>query len=327
MRIKNVLVTGASGKIGRNLAPALVAEGYGVRAVQFQSPVAFDGVEVVKGSVSDRDFIRSALEGMDAVCHLSTSKEDPEGFLDVSIRGALNLLDESRECGHIEQLILAGGDAAVGIFFYPQPAPISESAPLAAYPGYYAFSKVLEETMCNQYAIQYRLPVTILRFSWIQDEDDILAYMTLAEPNFGGPDWKELAVTDEQKAYFEKGMDGVGRLAHPGGRPYKRHVVGVRDVVDSFLLALGNPRAVGETFNIAAPSAFSYDVLSEYIGRKLDLPVVEFELDGCHDFSIDITKARSVLGYQPECDVFKIVDDAIAFRQSGRSRSPVKYVG
>jgi len=97
--------------------------------------------------------------------------------------------------------------------------------------------------------------------------------------------------------------------------------------VQSFLLALGNPRAIGETFNIAAPSAFSYDVLSEYISGKLDLHVAELELDGCYDFSIDINKARSILGYKPDYDIFKIVDDAIAFRQLGKSRSISRYVG
>ncbi len=187
MKISNVLVTGASGKIGRNLVPALVANGYKVRAIQFQTPIAYEGVEVMKGSVGDRHFVESALEDMDAVCHLATSKEDRDGFLDVSVRGTFNLLDASRECGHIKQFILASGDAAVGIFFYPRPYPIDENTPLTAYPGYYAFSKVMEETMCAQYTIQYSFPITILRFSWIQDEDDILAYMTLAEPNFGGP--------------------------------------------------------------------------------------------------------------------------------------------
>jgi len=327
MKIGNVLVTGASGKIGRNLVPALVAEGYCVRAVQFQTPISFEGVEVARGSVSDRPFIRSALKDIDAVCHLATCKEDRDNFLDVGVRGTFTLLDESREAGHIRQFVQASGDAALGIFFYPHPYPLDENAPLAAYPGYYAFSKVLEEVMCNQYRLQYGTPVTILRFSWVQDEDDILAYMTLKPPDFGGPPWREIAVTEGQKTHFEKGADGVGRLRHPGGQPYKRHVVGVRDVVQSFLRALGNPRAVGETFNIAAASAFSYDVLSQYVGEKLGLPVVDFELDGYHDFSIDVTKARSLLGYRPEHDVFDMVDAASEFRRAGKHRSPVKYVG
>jgi len=298
MTIRRVLVTGASGKIGRSLIPALIEQGYSVRAVEFQTPVAFDTVEVVKGSVADRAFIRQTMEDVDAVCHLATSKED-ESFLDVSIRGTFNLLDEARERGHIKQFVLASGDAALGIFFYPNPYPLDEHAPLRAYPGYYAFSKVLEETMCSQYAIQYGLGITILRFSWIQDQDDILAYMTLAEPNFGGPAWQQLAKT----------------------------AVGISDVVQSFLLALGNDRAVGETFNIAGPSAFSYDVLSRYIADKLDLPVVSFELAERHDFSIDTTKARSVLGYRPKYDIFSIVDDAVAFRNAGKTRTAVKYTG
>lgn len=325
--IKNILVTGASGKIGRNLTPALIKAGYRVRAVQFKTPVAFDGAEVVSGSVSDPAFVRMALEDMHAVCHLATSKEDPEHFLDVSVRGTFNLLDAGRQYSSLKQFILAGGDAALGIFFYENPQPLDESAPLRAYPGYYAFSKVLEETMCNQYRVQYGLPVTILRFSWIQDEDDILAYMTLQEPHFGGPAWQELAVTEGQKTYFEQGLDAVGSLVHPGGRPYVRHIVGVQDVVQAFLRALNCPESMGQTFNIAAPEAFSYDALSTYIAEKLNLPVVEFELGHCFDFRIDIGKARAVLGYEPAHDVFGIVDEAIAFRTSGKERSPAKYLG
>jgi len=326
-KIRNVLVTGASGKLGRHLVGALLDGGYRVRATQFQTPVKTEGVEVVTGSIGDAEFVARALEGMDAVCHLATSKEDPAGFMDTSVRGTFNLLDAARKTGTIKQFLLASGDAALGIFFYPQPAALDENAPLRAYPGYYAFSKVLEETMCNQYAIQYGLPVTILRASWIQAEDDILAYMTFNEPNFGGPVWSEIAVTPEQKKYFETGENAVGKLLHPGGKPYVRHLVGVADVVAAFRLALGNPAAIGETFNIAAPSAFSYDVLAGYIAEKLDLPVVDFELAGYYDFEIDINKARSILGYRPEFDVFAMVDAAIEFRRRGLQRSPTKYPG
>ena len=116
-------------------------------------------------------------------------------------------------------------------------------------------------------------------------------------------------------------------LFHPDDTPYKRHIVGIGDVVQVFLLALGNKRAIGETFNIAAPSAFSYDVLSDYIGKKLDLPIVKFQKDGWFDFSIDISKARSVLGYKPEYDVFRLVDEAIEFRRSSGKRIVGEYQG
>ena len=324
--IRRILVTGASGKIGRSLLPALVADGYAVRATRFQTPVELDGVEVAQGSMTDRDFLREAVRDVDAVCHLATCKEDRERFIDVSVRGTVDLLDACRDAG-APRFLLASGDAALGIFFYPQPIPLDENAPLKAYPGYYALSKVLEETMCNQYAIQYGLPVTILRCSWIQDEDDILAYMTLQPPDFGGPAWRGIATTDEQRAYFDGGRDAVGCLRHPDGAPYVRHLVGVRDVVQAFRLALERPQAIGRTFNIAAPAPFSYDVLSRYIGERLGAPVVDFELDGFHDFAINISKARSVLGYRPEFDTFAMVERAIEFRKAGGARSPVKYVG
>jgi nucleoside-diphosphate-sugar epimerase len=326
-KIKNILVTGASGKIGRRLVPSLVKAGCKVRAVQFKTPLSFSGAELVRGDISDGKFAREILEDMDAVCHLATCKEDRDNFLNVSVRGTFNLLDGCRGRGGVKRFILAGGDASLGIFFYPNPYPLSESAPLRAYPGYYAFSKVLEETMVSQYHIQYGLPSCILRFSWIQDEDDILAYMTFRPPNFGGPAWRDIASTAEQKRFFENDLDGVGCLLHKDGKPFVRHVVGVMDVVQAFHLALERPQSCGQTFNIASTAPFSYDVLSKYIADKLGLPVVSFELGDFHDFSIDISKARSTLGYAPEYDIFKIVDAAIDFRRSGGKRSESKYSG
>jgi nucleoside-diphosphate-sugar epimerase len=327
MKIRTVLVTGASGKVGRSLVPALLEAGYTVRATQFQTPVKIPGVTTVSGSMTDPRFVRRALQGADAVCHLATCKEDPAAFFDVSVKGTFTLLDEARRPGALKQFLLASGDAAVGIFFYPQPQPLDENAPLAAYPGYYAFSKVMEEVMVGQYHIQYGLPTTVLRISWIHDEDDLLTYMTLLPPDFGGPAWRELATTKRQKEYFRKKQNGVGCLVHRGGRPFVRHIVGIADVVQSFLLALGNPAAVGETFHIAGPAAFSYDVLARHIGRKLGLPVVEFTCRDAHDFRIDISKARTVLGYQPAWDALRIADDAIAWRQAGGKRTPVRYMG
>lgn len=327
MKIRTVLVTGASGKLGRALVPALLKAGYAVRATQFKTPVRIRGVRTVTGSVADPGFVRRALDGVDAVCHLATCKEDPRHFFDVSVRGTFTLLDEARKRGGLKQLILASGDAALGIFFYPQPKPLDEGAPLAAYPGYYAFSKVMEEVMAGQYRIQYGLPVTVLRISWIHADDDLLAHMTLRPPDFGGPAWRDLATTRRQRAMFDVGRDAVGCLVHPGGRPFVRHIVGIDDVVQSFLLALGNQRAIGETFNIAGPEAFSYDAVSRHLAGKLGIPVVPFVCRGAHDFRIDIRKARKILGYRPEWDAIRIADAAIAWRAAGGRRAAIRYAG
>jgi len=327
MEIKNVFVTGAGGKIGRALIPELVSTGYQVRALEFEETIECPGVETIEGDLRSPHLAHKALSGMDAVIHLANCKENRDLFMDTNIKGTFYLLDEAKNCGHIKQFIQAGSDARAGIYFSPRPYPIDETYPHEAYPGYYAFSKVLEETMCEQYRIQYNLPVTVLRFSWVHDEDDILAHITLKEPDFGVPVWKELAKTPEQKQYFEKGLDGVAKLIHPGGKPGIRHIVGIKDVVQSILIAVGNPAAIGQAFTITGSSAFSYDVLADYAAGKLDLPVVEFECDGFYDFQHSIAKGRSILGYNPEYDVKRIVDDAINFRKSGKKRTRTKYIG
>jgi len=327
MKIKNVLITGGTGKIGAAALPELVKAGYSVRALQFERPITEPGVEVIQGTLADPTLAARAIEDMDAVVHLANVKENRDKFMSVNVQGSFSLLDAAYRSGHIKQFVQAGSDARAGIFYHPHPVPLAEAAPHWAYPGYYAFSKVLEEVMCEQYRIQYNLPITVLRYSWVYTEDDVLAHVTLREPNFGVPIWEEEAVTPEQKAYFEKDMDGVALLTHPDGKPGVRHVVGLPDVVQSIMLALGNPTAVGHAFTIAAPSAFSYDVLAKYVSEKLDLPIVEFAYEGFYDFSHDLSKSRAILGYNPQYDIFRLVDEAVEFRKAGKQRSPIKYIG
>jgi len=327
MEMKNILVTGGSGKIGRNCMPELLRAGYAIRATQFETPITLEGVEVMEGDLGDPTLARRAIEDMHAVLHLANVKENRDRFMRTNVEGTFYLLDACKERGGIRQFVQAGSDARAGIYYRPRPHPIDETFPHAAYPGYYAFSKVLEETMCEQFRIQYGLPITVLRFSWVYDEDDVLAHVTLKEPNFGVPVWRELAKTPEQKEFFEKDMDGVALMAHADGRPAFRHVVGIKDVVRSVLLAMGNGAAVGHAFTIAGPAPFGYDVLAKYVAGKLDIPVVEFVNPEYHDFQHNLAKSRSILGYRPEYDIFRVVDDAIAFRKAGKKRSPLKYPG
>ncbi|MCX7918209.1 MAG: NAD(P)-dependent oxidoreductase [bacterium] len=328
MKIKNIFMTGGSGKIGRALLPELVKAGYQVTALEFDNEkIECKGVNIIKGDIRDPKLAPKALKNMDAVIHFANCKENRELFMETNIKGTFYLLDEAMRCGHIKQFIQAGSDARAGIYYYPRPFPIDETFPHAAYPGYYAFSKVLEETMCEQYRIQYGTPITVLRFSWVWDEDDAIAHMTLKEPNFGVPVWKELAKTKEQKMYFKKNRDAVAKLLKSDGTPGIRHVVGIKDVVQACLLAIGNPAAIGHAFTIAGPAPFSYDYAAKYLSKKLGLPVVEFICPEYHDFQHNIAKARSILGYNPVYDITKIIDDAVAFRQSGKQRTPIKYIG
>jgi dTDP-L-rhamnose 4-epimerase len=330
MNVNNVLLTGAGGKIGRAVLPELLKAGHSVRALEYTDGLQVprhEHVEVVTGDLRDPSLAKKLIEDMDVVIHLANVKENKALFLDANIKGTFYLLDACKEAGNVQQFIQAGSDARAGIYYYPQPIPIAENHRHSGYPGYYPLSKVLEEVMCEQYQIMYQTPITILRFSWVHDEDDILAHVTLHEPNLGVPVWKDWATRGEQQAYFEEGKNAVACLVHADGSAGKRHIVGIQDVVKSIMLAIGNPSAVGEAFNVSGPAPFGYDILAGYVAEKLNLPIVRFEVGEFNDFCIDMSKSRSVLGFDPECDIFRIVDDALQFRKDGKTRSDCPYPG
>ena len=54
---------------------------------------------------------------------------------------------------------------------------------------------------------------------------------------------------------------------------------------------------------------------------------MEFTNPEFHNFCIDLSKSRQVLGYDPQYDIFKIIDDAVAFRKAGKKRTLMKYIG
>jgi len=341
--IRRVLVSGASGKLGRAITAALVNAGCEVRVLGDYTPVHLDGVELFQGSVSDPRATQQAVAGIDAICQLTTTMGDPETFFEASVRaplnllealasdraqrrwraasilGTLNLLEAAWQDGRVKQFLFSSSDAAMGVWFCSQLGPINEAMPLHAYPGRYAFTKVIEEVMCQQYALEYRLPYTCLRASWIFRGDDILKHLSLTraiDPDRPIVSSWDAFLNDEQRQLVSRGEDRVPILVNGSGIPYRRHIVHIDDVVQAWLLAIGNPVAVGQTFHIAAPSAFSYDQAARYLSQKTGVPTTELVVPGCHSFEIDISRARSILGYRPAHDIYATID--MALEEAGR---------
>ena len=313
--LKTVAVFGGSGKIGQRILRVLEGRGLAIRALVHNTPVEAAQLTAIQGSITELDAVKEVVRGADAVVQMATMKEDPDTFFDVSIRGTFNILEACRE-NPAQQLVLLSGDAVMGIWFYPQPIPIDENHPLAAYPGYYAFSKVIEEVMAEQYAVQYGVPISILRSSWVFTDDDLLNHFSLLEnvdPAEKGHGFGE--VSEEVLALVKAGEERIPILTGANGVPYRRHIVHLDDVAQAFEKMLGNEAALGQSFNIAAPTPFSYDVAAKYLSEKLGIPTVEICCPDYHSFEINITRARNVLGYAPENDFFRIADRAIAFRR------------
>src|SRR5690349_1413028 len=97
----HILITGATGKVGQVFLQRFLADprwpDAKVRALCHNRSLARrDRFEVIQGSISDRQTVAQALEGITHVLHLATVKEDPVQAMDVSVKGMFWLLEEFR---------------------------------------------------------------------------------------------------------------------------------------------------------------------------------------------------------------------------------------
>ena len=156
---KHILVTGATGKVGshfiRRVLQSAEQDAVAIRALcHNRVPEPQPRLEIIRGSISDHQVVHASMVGITHVIHCATCKETPDSIIDVAIKGLFWLLEECRISDTFQRIILVGGDAAMGHFFYSHPLPVTEQQRHSAYPGCYALSKVLEEVMLEQYFIQ-----------------------------------------------------------------------------------------------------------------------------------------------------------------------------
>ncbi len=326
-----ILVTGPTGKVGQTLLGRLLAPGdgpfaaAGVRALCHNRQLeAGPRLEVVSGSIEQREVVERAVAGATHVVHLATSKETPDTIMDVAVKGLFWLLEACRESPTFRQLVLVGGDAAVGHFVYPHPLPVTETQGLTAYPGCYALSKVLEETMVEQYGIQYDLNVCCLRAPWIMEKDDFRYQLSFGEDVFGGPRWRDLVGAERADAYVASGTVPV--MLDPQGQPVKRNFVHVEDLVDAILAALDNPAARRQTFNVCTDEPVDYGELGAYLSASRGLPTVDVPTP-FHSTWLDNAKAKLLLGWRPQHDLRRLVDEAWAYERAADDPRTVWYPG
>src|SRR3954465_5653915 len=118
-----ILVTGATGKVGRNLIARLLDDPRfskaRIRALCHNRLLEeTDRLEVTRGSIADCDVVVAACAGVTHVVHLATCKETPAEIMDVTVKGLFWLLEAFRSSQTARQFILIGGDAGVGHFHY-----------------------------------------------------------------------------------------------------------------------------------------------------------------------------------------------------------------
>ena len=296
-----ILITGATGKFGPLLAAALRDAGHQVAALVHSQPLALPGVEQVRGDVTRPEDVKRACAGAGAVCHLATVKGDRQKFLAVNLGGLFNLLEYVRSQAAPPQLIHLSGDNVLPIWDHPTAGALDEAYPYLFVDDTYGLSKILEEVMALQYARKFKLPVTVLRSSWVMEARRIF---TLCDPaKYGMKKYlpPELLAKLERKEPFRiVPLDAQGR-------PLRRNVIDPRDLTRAFLAVLGKPETYGELYNVAG-AVFSHADLAAHLSKKDGLPIHEVRVPDAHSFEIDTSKAAQKLGFRPAYTVFDTAD-------------------
>ncbi|WP_343922980.1 NAD-dependent epimerase/dehydratase family protein [Rhodoglobus aureus] len=118
-----VLVTGASGFLGRAVAAELVAAGHEVRTLQ-RRPSGVNGVTDILGSITDPDHVARAIEGAEGVIHLAAKVSlagDASEFHTVNVEGTRTVLSAAETAGvsrfvHVSSPSVAhAGSALAGV--------------------------------------------------------------------------------------------------------------------------------------------------------------------------------------------------------------------
>jgi CDP-glucose 4,6-dehydratase len=179
-RGKRVLITGANGFIGGNLAHFFINEGAEVtgleRNIEKRSYLHFEGLDsrmrTVRGDICDRSFLERVMaEGDFEFCfHLAAQVEigvglkSPYTTFETNIRGTYSLLEALRtHAQSLQAAVIASTDKAYGEYSVSE-MPYREHYPLRPrYP--YDTSKACADMIALSYASDvYELPVVVTRF-------------------------------------------------------------------------------------------------------------------------------------------------------------------
>jgi nucleoside-diphosphate-sugar epimerase len=244
-----VLVTGATGFIGRHLVERLITAGEHVKALVRPAAHAawLDalGVEVVRGDIGDADAVARAADKCGVVFHLAATTESSGllSRLDVevaNIQGAENVTRAALRA-NIERLVFCSSVAVYGrIARHRLIDENTETDPDSPY----GESKVLGEQVVLSARQCHGLPVVVARISTVWGPGTISwlgLFQSIAAEHFR--------------------LIGKGTNYH--------HIADVSDVVEGLLLCGAVKGVEGRTYNLAGSESVQLKRLVEMIGEEV----------------------------------------------------------
>lgn len=311
-----VLVTGGAGFIGSHLCDELIAHGYSVRVLDGLSAQVHGSrnkrplhlhrdVELVSEFTMDEGATHRALAGVDAVIHLGALVGVAQSMYDIGNYTYFNthgtaVLLELMMTYPIKKLIVASSMSIYGEGDYGptgEPIPTKESSP-PDLQSIYALTKYDQERMCLLFGKAYNVPTVALRFFNVYG-----TRQSLNNPYTGA-----IAI------FASRLLNGKPPIIYEDGQQ-RRDFVHVSDVVRAIRLALESD-VKDEAINIGSGESYTILQLAQSLCTRLSGTIIP-EVTGQkrigdirHCFA-DITKARQILGYEPQVGIDTGIDELI----------------
>lgn len=184
-----ILVTGGAGFIGSHVTKLLTSSGNHV--------VVYDNLitghkenldpkaKLIIGDIQDKDKLKTALAGIDAIIHMAglivvpESVKDPIKYCDVNVLGSVCLLEAMKEVG-VKKIVFSSSACVYGT---PDKLPIKEDAPIRP-DNPYGATKASIETFLQAFHANFDIDATILRYFNPYGPGELHNPETHAIPNF-----------------------------------------------------------------------------------------------------------------------------------------------
>ena len=288
--MENVLVTGVTGYVGREVVQKLLANGKSVTALGRSQPS--EKIPFIQADLTKIDGLKQALEGksFDCIMHFASLPGDtgnPLEMVEVNVNGLQNLLENARKM-EVDRFIQASSISAYewypGTKFNPPDyMPVDENHPCRPQ-DMYSTTKRMQEELALTYCYQYSLPVTVLR----------LTAVIGPHGRGGGRGWRKFAEQLGEGVRVEIPHFSAEELCH---------YVDYRDVARMHVAAAEHPAAVGEIFNCCGPGPTRGSEFVEIIKRLS--PGIEVEVGfpwsmaQGGEVSFDMSKAKALMEFEP----------------------------
>ena len=293
------IVTGVAGFIGSHLAETILQQGDRIIGVdqindyynvnQKRANVAhlkqYSGFKFIEADIQQLDW-SELLKDVNVIYHQAAQAgvraswgESFRHYTERNINATQVILEAAKEANSLQRFVYASTSSVYG---NAETMPTDETVPPQPVSPY-GITKLAAERMCWLYHQNFNVPVTALRYFTV--------YGPRQRPDMAFHKFFKAAIKDEAISIYGDGQQ-------------TRDFTFVSDAVAANLAAATVPEAVGEIFNIGGGSrAVLMDVLAimeDVIGHPIKKEYVARARGDARHTSADISKARSILGYNPQ---------------------------